>query len=65
MIDGTYYVIKRKSDGKPIGPSGVSSAPHLYNSKGKAEARRKCKRNEGSYETVPVLLTEVAEWSKS
>lgn len=58
-MDGTYYVIKRKSDGKHIGPSGISKAPHLYTTKGKAEGRRKAFYRMDDYEVVPVQLTEM------
>lgn len=65
-MDGTYYVIKRKFDGKHVGPRGVSQAPHLYDTKGKAEARRKNKFRGGEgYEVVPVQLTELKEGEQS
>lgn len=58
-MDGTYYVIKRKSDGKHIGPSGVSKAPHLYETEGKANGQRKRFFREDDYEVVPAQLTEI------
>ena len=60
-MNGTYYVIKRKSDDRHVGPSGVSSAPHLYNTKGKAEGRRKSFYHPDNYEVVPVQLTELKQ----
>lgn len=58
-MDGIYYVIKRKSDGKHIGPRGVSQAPHLYETEGKANGRRKSFYSSDDYEVVPVQLTEM------
>lgn len=59
-MDGIYYVIRRKSDGKPVGPRGVSTAPHLYTSEGKANAQRKGRYfRPDDYEVVPVQLTEM------
>lgn len=58
-MDGIYYVIKRKSDGKHVGPRGVSQAPHLYETKGKANGRRKSFYRSDDYEVVPVQLTEM------
>lgn len=58
-MDGIYYVIKRKSDGRHIGPVGVSSAPHLYKTEGKANGQRKRAFRPDDYEVVPVQLTEM------
>lgn len=60
-MDGTYYVIKRKSDGRVMCPAGVSKAPHLYETKGKAEGRRKTMFRTDDYEVVPVQLTELKQ----
>lgn len=60
-IDGTYYVIKRKRDGQHVGPAGVSKAPHLYDTKGKANGKRKGYFGPDNYEVVPVQLTELKE----
>lgn len=58
-MDGIYYVIKRKSDGKHVSPSGVSKAPHLYETKGRAEGQRKRHFRADLYESVQ--LTELKE----
>lgn len=59
-MDGIYYVIKRKADGKHVGPRGVSKAPHLYETPGKANAQRNSRFfRPDDYEVVPVQLTEM------
>lgn len=57
-MDGIYYVIKRKSDGQHIGPRGVSKAPHLYETKGRASGQLPRFRRD-DFEVVPVQLTEM------
>lgn len=64
-MDGIYYVIKRKSDGMHIGPRGVSSAPHLYETKGKAEGQRKRIFRPDDFVVVPAKLTELKEGEKA
>ena len=58
-MDGIYYVIKRKSDGKHVGPRGVSKAPHLYGTEGIANGQRKRYYRPDDYEVVPAQLTEM------
>lgn len=61
-MDGIYYAIKHKATGVTVSPSGTSKAPHLYTTKGKAEARRKSIASgiwADQYEVVPVQLTEM------
>lgn len=62
-IDGVYWAVKWKVTGTTVNPSGVSNAPHLYLSKGKAEARWKqlSKSCREATEVVPVQLTELKE----
>lgn len=60
-MDGIYYVVKRKSDGRCVGPAGVSKAPHLYETRGRAEARRKSRFREDDFVVVPVHLTELKQ----
>jgi hypothetical protein len=59
---GVYFVIKHKLTGAHSGPRGVSSAPHLYRTKGLAEGQLKSNyryRNKDDYEVVKVKLTEL------
>lgn len=60
-MDGIYYVIREIATGAHCGPPGVSQAPHLYLTKGKAEGQRKRFGPlwADKYETVPVQLTEI------
>jgi len=60
-IEGTYYVIREKKTGRHVAARGVSSAPHLYTTFGKAEGMRKQKWQPDNYESVPVQLTLVKE----
>lgn len=60
-MDGIYYVIKNKTDGTTKSPKGVSKAPHLYSTKGKAEGALKRGWRIDHYEVVPVHLTELRE----
>lgn len=62
-MDGIYYVIKDKQTGKSVSPRGVSLAPHLYRSKGKAEGQRQSRYfyRPDNYEVVAVQLTEIKE----
>lgn len=59
----TYWAIRNKASGKLMGgPSGTSSAPHLYHTEGKATAAMKTryrysiKFGTASFEVVPVEL---------
>lgn len=61
-MDGIYYVIKH-GDGTTWSPSGTSTAPHLFHSKGKANARLKQLSSYWYSESkvVSVHLTELKE----
>lgn len=61
-MDGTYYVIKNVETGQTISPPAVSTAPHLYSTRGKAEARRKAFGfRSDKYVVTPVQLIEIKE----
>lgn len=56
MTKTTYWVVREIASKAICGPAGVSSAPHLYLTKGKAEARRKTRWQPARYEVVAVEL---------
>lgn len=60
-MNGTYYVIKDKDTGKSVSPSGVSKAPHLYLTEGKANGMLKKMWLSELYEVVPVELKELVK----
>ncbi len=56
----TFFYVREKATKQPNTPKGVQSgAPHLYTSRGKAEARRKGLWKPDLYEVVEVQLTEI------
>lgn len=62
----TYFAIKNKETGLLVGgPSGTSSAPHLYHTRGKASAAMKTRwatrygHRADQYEVVEIQLTEM------
>jgi hypothetical protein len=60
-MNGVYWVVKIKETGKTLNPPGVSTAPHLYLTKGKANGTFKRLYRPELYEVVPVQLTELIE----
>jgi hypothetical protein len=60
-MDGIYFVIRHKTTKEHQRLRGVSGAPHLYLSKGKAEGQRKHLWRSDEYESVPVQLTVLEE----
>lgn len=63
-MDGIYYVIKNKVTGEHAIQRGISHAPHLYSTEGKASGQLKSNHrywNKDDYEVVKVILTEVKD----
>lgn len=53
----TYYAIRHIKDRFFWHPSGTGATPHLFQTNGKAEARRKQLWHSGEYEVVQASLT--------
>lgn len=60
-MNGIYWAVKNKQTGMTVNPPGVSSAPHLYATKGKANGAHKRLYKQELYEVVPVQVTEIRE----